>query len=61
MRSKLILIALCASVAACTMPDLPDKGLSSVHVPVVTSADYVFDAAASDGGLAPGQGERLNG
>jgi pilus assembly protein CpaD len=61
MRSKLLLIALCASVAACNTPDLADKGLSSVHVPVVTTADYVFDAATSDGGLAPGQGDRLNG
>ena len=61
MRSKLLLMALCASVAACNTTDLPDKGLASVHVPVVTSADYVFDAAAPDGALAPGQADRLNG
>jgi pilus assembly protein CpaD len=61
MRSKLLLMALCASVAACNTADLLDKGLASVHVPVVTSADYVFDAAAPDGSLAPGQADRLNG
>ena len=61
MRSKVILIALASSVAACNTPDLPDKGVASVNVPVVTSADYVFDAAAPDGALAPGESERLNG
>jgi pilus assembly protein CpaD len=61
MRSKLILIALASSLAACNTPDLADKGLASVNVPVVTSADYVFDAAAPDGALAPGQADRLNG
>jgi len=61
MRSKVILIALASSLAACNTPDLPDKGLASVNVPVVTSADYVFEAAAPDGALAPGEGDRLNG
>ncbi len=61
MRSKLILIALASSVAACNTPDLPDKGVAAVNVPVVTSADYVFDAAAPDGALAAGETDRLNG
>ncbi|HYX47422.1 MAG TPA: CpaD family pilus assembly lipoprotein [Sphingomicrobium sp.] len=61
MRSKIILIALASSLAACNTPDLPDKGVSAVNVPVVTTADYVFDAAAPDGALAPGEAERLNG
>ena len=63
MRSKLILIALASSLAACNTPDveMPDTGVAAVHVPVVTSADYVFDASAPDGALAPGQAERLNG
>ncbi|MEO7277394.1 MAG: CpaD family pilus assembly lipoprotein [Sphingomicrobium sp.] len=62
MRSKLLLIALCSTVAACNnLPDHPDRGVASVHVPVVTSADYVFDAQAPDGTLAPGQPERLSG
>ena len=63
MRSKLILIALASSLAACNTPDanMPDTGVAAVNVPVVTSADYVFDAAAPDGALAPGEAERLNG
>lgn len=61
MRSKMILLALCSSVAACNTPDMPDKGLAAVHVPVVTSADYVFDAAAPDGALGPGEADRING
>ena len=40
---------------------MPERGVASVNVPVVTSADYVFDAAAPGGALAPGEGDRLNG
>ena len=61
MRSKVILIALASGLAACNTPDLPDKGLAAVNVPVVTTADYVFDAAAPDGALAQGETDRLNG
>ena len=62
MRSKLALLALgCCALTACNTPDVPERGLASVNVPVVTSADYVFDAAASNGALAPGEAERLNG
>ena len=61
MRSKIILIALASSLAACNTPDMPDKGVAAVNVPVVTSADYVFDASAPDGALAPGEADRLNG
>ena len=61
MRSKLLLIALCSAVTACETPDLPDKGLASVHVPVVTSANYTFDASAPGGVLASGESQRLDG
>ncbi|HET7576736.1 MAG TPA: CpaD family pilus assembly lipoprotein [Sphingomicrobium sp.] len=61
MRSKLILIALGTALAGCNTPNLPDQGLAALHVPVVTSADYVFDAAAPGGALAPGEADRLNG
>jgi pilus assembly protein CpaD len=61
MRSKLLLIALCSAVTACNTPDLADKGVAAVNVPVVTSANYVFDASAPGGVLAPGEPERLNG
>jgi pilus assembly protein CpaD len=61
MRSKIILVALASTLAACNTPDLPDKGLAAVNVPVVSGTDYVFDAAAPDGALAPGEVDRLNG
>ena len=62
MRSKLILIALSsAALAGCATADQPDRGVASVHVPVVTTADYVFDAAAPGGALAQGESERLSG
>ena len=61
MRSKLLIIALSSAVAACTTPDRQDdRGVASVNVPVVTRADYVFDAAAPAGALAPGEAERLD-
>lgn len=61
MRSKVILIALTSALAACNTPDMPAQGVESLNVPVVTSANYVFDAAAPDGALAPGETDRLNG
>jgi len=62
MRSKFLLIALSSALAGCQVgPVAPERGLSAVNVPVVTSADYVFDAAAPAGSLAPGEVERLNG
>ena len=62
MRSKFLLIALGSALAGCQVgPVAPQRGLSAVNVPVVTSQDYVFDAAAPGGSLAPGEGDRLNG
>jgi pilus assembly protein CpaD len=64
MRSKFLLIALGSALAACQtagQPDEPARGIAPVNVPVVTSADFVFDAAAPGGSLAPGEGDRLNG
>lgn len=63
MRSKFLLIALGSALAGCNTatPDIPAKGVTALNVPVVTSADYVFDAAAPGGALAPGEGDRLNG
>jgi pilus assembly protein CpaD len=63
MRSKLILIALgTVAIAGCADPKISaDRGVASVNVPVVTNADYVFDAAAPGGALAAGEGQRLDG
>lgn len=64
MRSKFLLIALGSALAGCQTTDRTDvaaSGLPPVHVPVVTSADYVFDAAAPGGALAPADVQRLTG
>jgi pilus assembly protein CpaD len=62
MRSKFLLIALGSALAGCQVgPVAPQRGLAAVNVPVVTSADYVFDAAAPAGSLAPAEADRLNG
>lgn len=36
-----------------------NRGLESVHQPVVSRADYAFDVGSGPGGLAPGEAERL--
>jgi len=64
MRSKFLLIALGSALAGCqTRPqvDEPRMGMAAVNVPVVSSEDIVFDAAAPGGSLAPGESDRLNG
>jgi pilus assembly protein CpaD len=64
MRSKFLLIALGSALAGCQTTDrtdVPAAGVAEVNVPVVTSADYVFDAAAPGGALAPAEADRLNG
>lgn len=64
MRTKAFLVLLAsASVGACAYRpgDDPARGLAAVHVPVVARADYVFDAAAPDGSLAPTEAARLDG
>lgn len=62
MRSKFALLLLATAVAGCsyTPHDLPERGVQAVHVPVVTRADYVFDAAAPNGQLGPSEKARLD-
>jgi pilus assembly protein CpaD len=65
MRSKfaLLLIATAASAGCSYHPkagDLKDRGVEAVNVPVVTRADYVFDAAAPGGSLGPSERARLD-
>ena len=38
-----------------------NRGLESVHQPVVSRADYAFDLNTSGGHLAPGEAQRLDG
>jgi pilus assembly protein CpaD len=64
MRKALALALLASAAGACSYPgpvDQPARGVSAVNVPVITRADYVFDAAAPGGMLAPGEGNRLDG
>ena len=63
MRSKLVLLVLGSALAGCTtgQPDAPARGLASVNVPVVTTADYTFDVSAPGGTLGQGEAERLDG
>jgi pilus assembly protein CpaD len=62
MATKSALLLLALGVAGCThsTPDLPDRGLEAVNVPVVSRSEYVFDAPAPDGSLAPYEASRLN-
>jgi len=63
MRSKFALLLIAtAALAGCgyTRRDQPDRGVEAVNVPVVTRADYVFDAAAPGGSLAPSERARLD-
>ena len=38
-----------------------NRGVESVHQPVVSRADYAMDVGTADGGLAPGEARRLAG
>ena len=62
MASKSLLVLCAAALSGCqhTPYDLPDRGMGAVNVPVVARTDYVFDASAPGGYLAPGEAERLN-
>lgn len=62
MRSKLVVLAFASALCGCVAgaPAKPDRGLTATNIPVDTSADFIFDAAAPGGVLAAGEGERLN-
>lgn len=51
-----VLLAGCVSSAG-----TPNRGLESVHQPVVTRASYALDVATTPDGLAPGERQRLAG
>ena len=59
-RSILIASALAPALllGAC---GTPNRGLETVHQPVVARTDYVFDVGSSGNGLAPGEAQRLAG
>ena len=56
---SLSLIALVLALPGCG--GTVNRGLETVHQPVVQRTDYVIDLAATGAGLAPGEQERLDG
>lgn len=57
--APLLLLAAALPLAACG--GTVNRGLESVHQPVVARADYLLDLAAARGRLAPGEPQRLAG
>ena len=64
MRNTLLILAAATALAGCghvaPREDLA-RGIAPVNVPVVTRHDFVFDAGAPDGSLAPNEAARLDG
>ena len=66
-RTRLIATGLAPALlmSACTTvgpgSGTQNRGLESVHQPVVSRSDYALDVAASGNGLAPGEEQRLAG
>lgn len=58
-RSSAALLTLALTLGACG--GTVNRGLESVHQPVVGRTDYVVDLSADAGGLAPGEERRLAG
>ncbi|HEX6784108.1 MAG TPA: CpaD family pilus assembly lipoprotein [Sphingomicrobium sp.] len=58
-------LLVCVALSACAPVGRPvslaDQGVEPVNVPVVTSTNYVYDAAAPGGALGPGDVARLDG
>jgi pilus assembly protein CpaD len=57
-RKSLPLLGLALALSAC---GTVNRGLESVHQPVVQRTDYVIDLASSGDRLAPGERDRLDG
>lgn len=55
----LLLLATATALGGCG--GTRNRGLESVHQPVVSRTDYVFDVSAGGDGLVPGETERLAG
>ncbi len=56
---RILALGSAIAVAGCT--GTPNRGVESVHQPVVTRSAYSFDVAAGPAGLAPGERARLAG
>lgn len=60
-RSLTIATALAPALLLGACGGTANRGLESVHQPVVSRTDYVFDVNTSGSGLAPGEAQRLAG
>lgn len=61
MTRRPLLLAALASASLLSACGTPNRGLESVHQPVVSRQDYAFDVAIGADGLAPGEQQRLGG
>ncbi|MES2339773.1 MAG: CpaD family pilus assembly lipoprotein [Pseudomonadota bacterium] len=61
MTRTIRMMALATAALALTACGTRNRGLESVHQPVVERSDYAFDVAAGGDGLAPGEAARLAG
>ena len=63
MRCKLGFVLFATTLAGCGhVPyDEPSRGVAAVNVPVLTRAEFIFDAAAPDGSLSRSESARLDG
>jgi pilus assembly protein CpaD len=60
-RTILLATALAPALVLGACSGTKNRGLESVHQPVVSRTDYVFDVNTSGNALAPGEGQRLAG
>lgn len=60
-RTLLIATALAPALLASACAGTQNRGLESVHQPVVSRTDYAIDVATSGSDLAPGEEQRLAG
>jgi len=61
MSKRIILACLAPALLLGGCGGTLNRGLESVHQPIVTRTDYVFDVASTGYGLAPGETQRLSG
>lgn len=54
-------LALATSLAGCTGTAQSNRGLDSIHQPVISNSIYQFDVAANGGDVAPSEQGRLQG
>jgi pilus assembly protein CpaD len=50
-----------SATPALARPSEPNRSFDTVHVPVISRTDYVFDALTGPAGLVPGEAARLSG